>query len=104
LLQRLLAAPVTTVLFAACIALFAVAESNGSTQSTETLLRYGAAWRGLVWKGEYWRLFTCMFLHIGVVHLVWNLTAGPQRVRVRPPDARRRGRRAHLQAQATDTP
>lgn len=64
------------VFFAACIVLFAVAEANGSTQNTVTLVRFGAAWRGMVWKGEYWRLFSSMFLHIGALHLVWNLVMG----------------------------
>lgn len=29
-----------------------------------------------MWQGEWWRLFTGMFLHIGPVHLLWNLYAG----------------------------
>lgn len=74
--MRLRAAPVTTLLFAICVVVFAIAERDGSTQNTQTLLKFGATWRGLVWQGEYWRLFTSMFLHIGPVHLVWNLFAG----------------------------
>src|SRR6185369_4643944 len=26
----------------------------------------------LVWQGQYWRLLTSMFLHIGAIHLLWN--------------------------------
>lgn len=74
--MRLKMAPVSTVLFAICIVVFALAEREGSTQNPQTLLKFGAAWRGLVWQGEYWRLFTAMFLHIGPVHLVWNIVAG----------------------------
>jgi rhomboid protease GluP len=64
--------PVSVVLIAANLTVFAVAELSGSTTSTETLLRFGAVWRGLVWSGDIWRLATAMFLHIGVLHLVWN--------------------------------
>lgn len=42
----------------------------------ETLVEHGALWRPLVWKGEVWRLFTAMFLHIGPIHLFWNVYAG----------------------------
>jgi rhomboid protease GluP len=76
LLRRLLAVPATTLFFAACLVVFFLAERSGSTTNTETLLRFGATWRGAVWDGEWWRLGTSMFLHIGVVHLVWNLWAG----------------------------
>lgn len=76
LFQRLRAAPVSTTLFAICIVVFAIAERDGSTQSIPTLLKFGATSRELVWRGEYWRLFTSMFLHIGAVHLIWNIVAG----------------------------
>jgi membrane associated rhomboid family serine protease len=76
LAERLRAAPVTTFFFACCLVVFGLATRTGSTEDIETLLRWGATERSLVWGGQGWRLFTSMFLHIGVVHLVWNLTAG----------------------------
>lgn len=75
-MERLLAAPVSAFLFAACIAVFFLAERTGSTNDTATLVRFGANYRGGVWHGEWWRLFTSMFLHIGTMHLVWNVWAG----------------------------
>lgn len=75
-LERALAAPVSTFIFLLCIAVFVMAERSGSTQDTATLIRFGANYRSGVWGGEWWRLFTSMFLHIGVVHLVWNIWAG----------------------------
>lgn len=65
-------APVSAAIIAINVVVFVLAERAGSTQSNETLLRFGAVWRGMVWEGQYWRLATAMFLHIGVMHLVWN--------------------------------
>lgn len=73
---RVRSAPITVLLFALCIAVFVAAERTGSTTDIDTLLRFGATWRGRVWEGEWWRLFTSMFLHIGWLHLVWNVLAG----------------------------
>jgi len=65
-------APVSAAIIAINVVVFVLAERAGSTTSNDTLLRFGAVWRGLVWEGQYWRLATSMFLHIGVLHLVWN--------------------------------
>jgi len=43
----------------------------GST-NTLTLLEYGAIYTPLVRAGDYYRLFTSIFLHIGIVHLFFN--------------------------------
>jgi rhomboid protease GluP len=73
---RLRSSPATLALMAVNVAVFALAERSGSTQSTDTLLRFGACWRELVWNGEVWRLFTSMFLHIGPTHLLWKVFFG----------------------------
>jgi rhomboid protease GluP len=41
--------------------------------SGEDLLKWGADFRPLVLSGQYWRLFTCMFLHGGVMHVLFNM-------------------------------
>jgi len=42
---------------------------------TNTLERYGALARALVWdKHEYWRLGSAMFLHAGLIHFLLNAT------------------------------
>jgi len=71
-IDTLRAAPVATLIIAVNVIVFLLAERSGNTHQSETLLRFGAVWRGLVWQGEYWRLATSMFLHIGALHLVWN--------------------------------
>ena len=54
---------------------------NGSTD-TATLLSFGALFPPLVAEGEYFRLVTSGFLHIGLMHILFNMYAlyiiGPQ--------------------------
>jgi len=72
LVETLRAAPAASLIIAINVIVFLLAERSGSTSQSATLIRFGANWRGLVWQGEYWRLVTSMFLHIGVIHLLWN--------------------------------
>mgnify|MGYP004445017211 FL=1 len=45
---------------------------NGS-EDTYTLLKFGANLDALTKNGQYYRLFTSMFLHIGIIHLLCNM-------------------------------
>jgi rhomboid protease GluP len=72
LLQLVRRAPVASLIIAINVVVFILAERTGSTTHNETLLRFGAVWRSRVWQGEYWRLATAMFLHIGGMHLLMN--------------------------------
>ena len=57
-----------------CIVLFALMYllGNGS-EDINTLLFFGANLDALVKEGQIYRLFTCIFLHIGIWHLVCNI-------------------------------
>lgn len=65
---------ITYIIMALCILLFGAMYifGNGS-EDTITLLLFGANLDVLVESGQIYRLFTCMFLHIGIIHLLCNM-------------------------------
>lgn len=66
--------PVTTVLIGINLLLWIFLELKGETQSAGYMLEHGASYFPfIVGKGEWWRLFTCMFLHFGANHLINNM-------------------------------
>jgi rhomboid protease GluP len=64
--------PVTTFLLLAIVAMFVVETVRGGSTDTRVLLTLGANYPPLIQQGQYWRLVTSMFLHIGMLHLVIN--------------------------------
>jgi rhomboid protease GluP len=76
---------VTPALALVCVAVFLFQCARGVSPTeprVEDLLAWGANFGPYVAVDrEYWRLFTCMFLHIGFVHLAFNMwclvSAGP---------------------------
>ena len=44
----------------------------GGSENSGVLIQFGANASPLVVRGEYWRLFTANFLHIGLPHLLFN--------------------------------
>ncbi len=57
------------------IAVFVVETLAGGSESSRVLIQLGANVGPLVTTGDYWRLFTANFLHIGLLHLAFNLYA-----------------------------
>jgi len=47
----------------------------GGSENTAVLVQFGAKVNALIVMGEYWRLLTCCFLHVGIVHLAFNTYA-----------------------------
>jgi rhomboid protease GluP len=48
---------------------------NLSVITASTLIKYGANYSLLVNAGQYWRLFTAMLLHGGLLHIISNSTS-----------------------------
>lgn len=68
-------ARVVYVFLLLCFLVMYVAESVGSTLTVDTLVRFGAKVNELIDEGEWWRLVTPMFLHIGWFHFGINMFA-----------------------------
>ncbi len=47
-------------------------EISGGSTSTDTLRKFGALYTPYVVSGDYWRLFSAMFLHVGMMHFINN--------------------------------
>lgn len=71
--------PVTFTLIGICVVLFALMVLSGAnlfTPSTEVMLKWGADNRiYTIVKGEWWRIFTSIFEHFGVIHLFMNMAS-----------------------------
>lgn len=65
----------TYVLVALCVAVWLLTELFGSSTDTLTLVRFGANVPDMVRYGDWWRLVSSVFLHIGMLHLFFNMYA-----------------------------
>ena len=64
--------PVTVVLLVVNVLVWIAQEATGGSQNTENLIRFGAKFGPDIARGDWWRLITPMFLHIGFFHLLAN--------------------------------
>jgi len=80
LIKKILASRITLLLIASNIAVYLVVgyldtRAFENLSQTSFLIDWGGNVPALTLSGEYWRLFTSMFLHIGFLHLAINMLA-----------------------------
>ena len=71
--ERLSQAKVTSGLMIINIIIFVIMTLNGGSESIENLIKFGANSKSLVANGQWWRLFTASFIHIGFFHILFNM-------------------------------
>ncbi|MDR0138367.1 rhomboid family intramembrane serine protease [Metabacillus idriensis] len=68
--------PIFTYLFTGLqILMFMLLEAAGGSQNTQVLIQFGAKYNPSIINGEWWRFFTPIILHIGMLHLLMNTLA-----------------------------
>lgn len=55
--------------------MFFFLETNGGSEDIENLIHFGASYNPSIIDGQWWRIISSMFLHIGLFHLFMNMLA-----------------------------
>ena len=65
--------PITKAIIALNIVAFAIQFFGSATEDPEKLINYGALYSPLLVEGEWWRLLSAQFLHLGLLHIACNM-------------------------------
>ena len=65
--------PATYILIGINLLLFSAESMRGGSLNREVALKFGAQYTPYIRRGEWYRLFTSMFLHFGFLHLMCNM-------------------------------
>lgn len=71
--EKTLKLTATYVLIGINIVIFLLETAQGGSTNREIALRFGAQYTPYVKRGQWYRLFTSMFLHFGFIHLLCNM-------------------------------
>ena len=69
-------APITTGIIAICVLVYIAMSVSGGSLVNPTradVLRWGGTGPDIILKGEWWRLVTAVFVHIGIIHIASNM-------------------------------
>lgn len=73
-MEELRKSPITWILIAWNALIFLAVELTGGSNDISNMVRWGASFAPMIQEqGQYYRLFTCMFLHFGLEHLGYNM-------------------------------
>lgn len=64
---------ITYLIIAINVVIFILETLSGGSTNQTVASAYGAMYTPLVYNGQYYRLFTSMFLHFGVAHIAMNM-------------------------------
>ncbi len=65
--------PATAVLMGINVLVFVIETLAGGSRNAEVAYLFGAQATPWIEQGQVWRLFTAMFLHFGLMHIVCNM-------------------------------
>lgn len=68
----------TYILIGINVLVFALMVADGVSfidPTGQDMVDWGASYRPFVYGGEWWRILTCVFVHIGIIHLLFNMYA-----------------------------
>lgn len=71
-LEKPLRPYMTYTLLAINFIVFILMTLAGGSTNSDVLIKFGAKVNTLILKGEVWRLISSMFIHIGILHLIFN--------------------------------